>query len=257
MDNNITNSEKERYGLIDFLRGITLISMIVFHACWDLQYIFGVNMPWYTGKPGFIWERSICLPFIFMSGFCILFGRSRERKIKRGLLISICGALVSFVSIVFMDGSPIYFGVLTFIGFAMILFALLENLLTKCNPYIMILVNIILGTLLAKVSYGYIGIKGLFEKKLPEILYRNMFTTFFGFPFPKFSSSDYFAILPWIFVYGAGFYSCLILKNRGWLKYLTAPKKNIINLIGRHTLPIYMLHQPVIYGLLMVIFRLK
>lgn len=253
--NKVINSVKERYGLIDLIRGITLISMMLFHMCWDLQYMFGVDMPWYTGKLGFIWERSICVPFIFISGFCIHFGKNKSRKIKRGILISLGGLVVTFVSVLFLDDSPIYFGILTFIGFAMILFALMEDFFLKLKPSVMIAICAVLGLLTSKISYGYIGVNGLFEIAVPDKLYANMLTAFVGLPQPTFYSSDYFAVLPWIFLYGAGYYTCVIFKKYNTIRYLKRPANNPINFIGRHTLPIYMIHQPLIYVILLVIFR--
>ncbi|MBO6265369.1 MAG: DUF1624 domain-containing protein [Acidaminococcaceae bacterium] len=40
-----------RYQLLDTLRGFSLVSMILFHACWDLVYLFGYDWPWYKEPP--------------------------------------------------------------------------------------------------------------------------------------------------------------------------------------------------------------
>lgn len=41
-----------RYALLDELRGLDLLSMIGYHACWDLIFLFGMSAAWYTGLAG-------------------------------------------------------------------------------------------------------------------------------------------------------------------------------------------------------------
>ena len=49
-----------RYALLDELRGLDLLSMIGYHACWDLIFLFGMSAAWYTGWQGHLWQQSIC-----------------------------------------------------------------------------------------------------------------------------------------------------------------------------------------------------
>lgn len=44
-----------RYRLLDELRGLDLISMMLYHGMWDVVFLFGVAQKWYTGRPGFVW----------------------------------------------------------------------------------------------------------------------------------------------------------------------------------------------------------
>ena len=60
----------KRLHLLDALRGVTLISMTVFHGMWNLVYLFGMKADWYRGTPGYIWQQWICWTFILLSGFC-------------------------------------------------------------------------------------------------------------------------------------------------------------------------------------------
>ena len=39
---------RTRYAGPDTLRGLTLVSMMFYHACWDLAYIFGMDWGWYA-----------------------------------------------------------------------------------------------------------------------------------------------------------------------------------------------------------------
>ena len=51
-----------RYALLDELRGLDLVSMMLYHACWDMMFLFGIWMDWYIGWPGRLWQQSICCP---------------------------------------------------------------------------------------------------------------------------------------------------------------------------------------------------
>lgn len=66
MKNGHTTRQKApagRYALLDELRGLDLVSMMLYHACWDLVFLFDVNMRWYAGTPGRLWQQTICCSF--------------------------------------------------------------------------------------------------------------------------------------------------------------------------------------------------
>lgn len=44
-----------RYHLLDELRGLDLISMMLYHGMWDVVFLFGITQKWYIGRPGFLW----------------------------------------------------------------------------------------------------------------------------------------------------------------------------------------------------------
>ena len=50
--------EKKRYYLIDSLRAVAIINMVLYHALWDIVNIIGINIPWYSGSIGHIWQQS-------------------------------------------------------------------------------------------------------------------------------------------------------------------------------------------------------
>lgn len=87
-----------RYALLDELRGLDLVSMMLYHACWDMMFLFGIWMDWYIGWPGRLWQQSICWVFILLSGFCVPLG---HRTLKRGaqvfaaVAVSVLGRVLS------------------------------------------------------------------------------------------------------------------------------------------------------------------
>jgi len=67
-------STSTRCALLDELRGLDLISMMLYHGMWDLVYLFGVRAPWYGSWQGELWQQSIRWVFILLSGFCLPLG---------------------------------------------------------------------------------------------------------------------------------------------------------------------------------------
>lgn len=124
-------STSTRCALLDELRGLDLISMMLYHGMWDLVYLFGVRAPWYGSWQGELWQQSICWVFILLSGFCLPLGR---HPVKRGAMVFGCGALVTAVTLIFMPADVVWFGVLTLLGSAMIITGLLEKWLEKVPP---------------------------------------------------------------------------------------------------------------------------
>lgn len=55
---------RRRSGTLDSLRGLTLVSMMAYHACWDLVYLYGMPWDWYRSFWAYAWQQSICCTFI-------------------------------------------------------------------------------------------------------------------------------------------------------------------------------------------------
>ncbi len=241
-----------RYTLLDTLRGIALVSMILYHGTWDVVYAFGVKLSWFPSVFSNLWQESICQTFILLSGFCFSLGK---RRLKRGFIVFGAGILVSIATFIFMPRSRILFGVLTLIGSSMLIMVPLSRLLEKVNPYVGTTVALVLFWLTKRITKGVIGIGGLELLRLPKWLYRGYATAFFGFPQLGFRSSDYFPLFPWIFLFIAGFFIYRIFKKHDLLAKLPQLSLPIFTLVGRHSLMVYLLHQPIVYGALYVIFN--
>ena len=203
MKNGHTTRQKApagRYALLDELRGLDLVSMMLYHACWDMMFLFGIWMDWYAGMPGRLWQQTICWVFILLSGFCAPFGR---HMLRRGTVVFGAGAVVTLATLVFMPEGRVIFGVLTFLGTAMLLTGVLEPLLKKVMPAVGLAVSAVLFAVCYPVGLGWVGLGG-WKLMLPQSLYANYFTAFFGFYPDWFYSADYFGLLPWLFLFWAG-----------------------------------------------------
>lgn len=191
-----------RYALLDELRGLDLVSMMLYHGCWDLVNLFGIQADWYYGLPGHLWQQSICWVFILLSGFCVQLG---HHTLRRGAQVFGAGALVTAVTLLFMPEDRVIFGVLTLLGSAMLLTGLLEKPLRHIPPAAGFAISAVLFALTRNVSAGYLGF-GSLRLWLPQTLYANCVTAYFGFYPWWFYSTDYFALLPWLFLFWAGYF---------------------------------------------------
>lgn len=230
---------------LDTLRGVTLVSMIAYHACWDLVYLFGLDWPWYRTAGAYVWQQSICWTFILLSGFCWPLGRHR---VRRGLLAFGGGLLVSAVTWFVMPEDGIFFGVLSLLGTATLLTIPMKPLLQRLPARAGLAGSFLLFLLLRDVNQGYIGFEGVHLLELPQGLYRNLFTACLGFPPADFHSTDYFSLFPWIFLFLTGYF--LFLLRREEPAPLRLP---VVTALGRHSLAIYLLHQPLVYGVLLAL----
>lgn len=246
MEKNITEHPAERYALLDELRGLDLVNMMAYHALWDLIYLFGIRAEWYVGWQGRLWQFCICSVFILLSGFCIPLG---HHAFKRGVQVFLGGAAVTAVTLLFMPEDRVIFGVLTFLGSAMLLTALCRPLLEKIPAGWGLAASLALFALCYPISSGYLGFLN-FRIYLPGVLYANYFTAYLGFMPWWFYSTDYFPLLPWLFLFWAGYFLHRVI-GRQRMKPLRRSLCPPLGWLGRNSLILYLLHQPVIYGLLM------
>ena len=244
----MTPKTSKRLHLLDALRGLTLISMAAYHAMWNLVWLYGMDCRWYRGPLGYLWQQSICWTFILLAGFCF---RMSRNHLKRGALIFLGGVVVSLVTHTLTPASRITFGVLTFTGSAVLLMAPAEKPLRKVPPLPGLAVSGVLFALLRNVPQGQLGFESLVIAAVPEELYRNYFTTYLGFPHRGFYSADYFPLIPWLLLFVCGYFLFRFFSEKGWNEKLFARGRfPVLNFLGRNSLLVYLLHQPIIYGLM-------
>lgn len=247
----LNRQKSDRSDLLDCLRGWTVLNMVLFHGLWDFFHVFDVKSEWFYNTPGFLWQQMICCTFILLSGFCAAMGR---KAFRRGLVIFGLGFVITAVTAIAAPEEIICFGVLTLIGSCMMLTGLLKTVLQKISSQAGVFISLLLFIVTRGVNKGYIGVFFWEWRELPEALYRNYVTAYLGFPFDGFYSTDYFSLLPWLFLFLCGFY----LYGVGGKQILAVKWKGIqgFNFIGRHALIIYVLHQPFLYGLMIMLQRI-
>lgn len=244
-------AEKKRYHLLDVLRGLCLIVMIYDHVMYDLDYVADVPWAdfshWAVQLPG-TW---CAFGFWILSGACFHLSR-RPLKNARKIL---AGALaVSAVTIPLIPGGEIWFGVLHGIGCAYLLTVLLHPWLKKVNPFVGLGVSAVLFCLLWLLPQGQLGCLSIPLVNLPVQWYQFAFLAPLGLPSPDFYSADYFPLLPWVFAFWMGYFGWQCNGVKEWVERrnnLTCPP---LQWMGRNSLLLYLVHQPVLYGLTLLIF---
>lgn len=244
------NTSKTRYALIDGLRGLALVNMVLYHFCFDIFSIYGLQPKWTLHPAAVVWERYICFSFILLAGVSLNFSR---RSAKRGLIVSAAGALMTAVTLLVLPDFVIWFGVLTCIGACVLLTQALRPRLEKLNPFVGFGIASALFLLFYSAPVGYLGCFTAGLLPLPQWLYQNHVTAFFGFPPAGFYSSDYFPLLPWLFLFLCGFFLWRSIVRLHGENFFIRPIP-FLSRVGKYTLWVYLLHQPVLMGVCFCIF---
>lgn len=91
---------QKRITVFDTIRGFTMLSMAGFHTCYDLAYLYGWKMPWFT-QTIFqdIWRASISWVFLFIAGWMCTLSRNNIKRATKyaaaALVVWIATTLVS------------------------------------------------------------------------------------------------------------------------------------------------------------------
>lgn len=237
--------KNKRLTLPDIIRGYSLLAMIIYHTLWDLAFIAPCSIPWFFSTGAYIWQQSICWTFILISGFCTGLGHHR---LKRGIVILICSLMISVITILVIPDEAVKYGVLCLIASGMLLTVPLDSFFKKIPPSAGLTVCFCTFLITRNIPDGFLGFEQFNIAGMPSFLYQNNLTAYLGFPGADFRSSDYFPVIPWIFLYFSGYFLFLLFKNNEWLKYLSPFNIRFLQWMGRHSLIIYLIHQPVIYG---------
>ena len=242
-----------RYSLIDGIRGISIVSMVLFHFSYDVFMVYGVSPGWYGQLPVRLWQQSICWTFILLSGLCWNLSR---RPLRRGLLLVGCGAAITLVTGWVMPSQRILYGVLNLLGLSALLLIPLDKVFRKIPAWAGLGGALLLFALTKNVSRGSLGFEGLVLCRLPSWLYATDLLAVVGFPSPSFWSTDYFPLLPWFFLFCAGYFLWSLLDKSPRAKALLQPGLRPLSFLGRHSLVIYLIHQPALMAVFTVLGRI-
>ena len=242
-----------RYPFLDALRGFSICSMTLYHLLWDAVYLGGCSLPWYEGTAGYLWQQSICWVFIAVSGAALALEikkKGRKRTAKSRLVLVGWASAITFVTRQAMPHEPIYFGVLFFLGAASLLTLCLWPVMEK-KPRGAAIFCGALFFFLRNAPQGSWGFERMVGPALPTALTRfGLFSAFWGFPPRDFYSSDYFPMVPWWGLFGAASAVGALWLKEGFIPNLLQKDIPFLRKLGRKSLWIYLLHQPVIMGLL-------
>lgn len=240
-----------RIYFMDEIRGFDLILMVFFHAFYVIGYIF--NFWWGEALFRFFSpvEPFFAGLFIFICGISCRLSHSNW---KRGCLLLLVSLGLSLFLYLFMPDEMIWFGILHFLSVSILLFALCRPLLNKIPPFAGILACALFFLLtwwIPPYHGSLLGIKGLISLSIPSSWVANPLLYPLGLG--KGSGADYFPLLPWFFCFLAGSFTGVWAKQNRFPAFMYKSRLPWLAWLGRHTLVIYVIHQPVVYGLCLLI----
>lgn len=235
-----------RIPLMDELRGFAVLCMVFYHAFYTLSLLLG----WQWCKallqffaPAEPWFAGI---FLFLSGVACQLSRS---NVRRGLRLLFVAAGVSVATLLFVPQEAVYFGILHLLSVCMILVGLTKPWLDRVPLWVGLAVCA--GGFLSTMYLhrGFLGIASIPLVSLPDSLYTTNLLMPLGIYSASFFSSDYFPLFPWMF----GFLGGVLLGRYATPERLPAfayrAHVPFLSFLGRHALIFYIAHQPLIYGL--------
>ncbi len=236
---------KKHFELLDVYRGFAIFLMFVYHFSYDLNY-YGFIQQHFTQDPFWTSFRTLIVTlFLIIMGISLYLasyqGLQKKHFKRRLLLLLFYASLVSIGSWIMFPKAMILFGILHFIAAASIL-GLLFIRLGK--------INLILGFILIVVSQNFSF--AIFDQ--PALQWFGLTTKL---PF----AVDYVPLLPWFGVVLIGIYLGDYLSQQPTKPFINNLKKwnsvhpinKLLALAGRHSLHIYILHQPLFLGILYII----
>lgn len=236
-------NSKPRIWELDALRGVCILCVLVVHFLFDLSFFGGLDLTlpaWYV----FIQEYGGAI-FVVLSGVCVTLG---SKSVRRGLIVFACGMLITAVTYgmyrLGMSGADVVvkFGVLHLLGVCMLVYPAFK----KLPPAALAL----LGLAIAITGYA-----------IRSVIVPQRWLFPLGLTYEGFTSSDYFPLFPQLgyFLIGAAIGKTAYREKRTLLPG-SFQKTGIARFFcwcGRQSLFIYLLHQPIVYGLLELVLLLR
>ena len=231
---------KKRVWELDAFRGLCILGMIVVHLVYALVDVYRL-VDWnYPPWLRFVQNWGGIL-FFLLSGICATLG---TRCVRRGLIVFACGLLVSAVTVALYRmgmanrGILIYFGVLHCLGVCMLVWPIFRRL-----PWWILAC---LGIVFVILGFVFDGMSSPCKLLMPLGIVWNYFAT-----------ADFFPLFPNLgyFLLGGALGRTLYRRQQSLLPGLRADRGilKFLQACGRHSLWIYLLHQPILHGLCMIL----
>ena len=233
---------KKHFEVIDLVRGFAILLMFIYHFSYDLNYFGFIQENFASGKFWINFRLIIVALFLTVMGISLYlasYQRLNKKRFKqRLLLLVVYSLLVSISSWVMFPKAMILFGILHFITVASVLGLLFIRLG---------IINLFLG-----LSIIFMG------QFLEFPIFNQLYLHWIGLMTKLPTTVDYVPIFPWFGVVLVGIYLGQLLVQRPADSFLLSwkshhPISKLMTLGGRHSLHIYMLHQPLFLGILYII----
>ncbi|MCC7429095.1 MAG: DUF1624 domain-containing protein [Alphaproteobacteria bacterium] len=227
-----------RLDALDALRGGAILAMVVFHLGWDLT-AFGLADPALTAAPAWtLFGLAVTVTFLGLVGFNLSLATRRglrpARFLRRLAVIAASAAAVSLATWLFDPGGFVFFGILHCIALGSVLalpFLRAPAWLVATSAVAILAAPQIARGAVAGAPWHWLGLAA----EVPR-------------------SGDYVPILPWFGVILAGLLAGRLAARRaGWAPWHWQARHRgarALAAVGRWSLAIYLVHQPILVGLL-------
>jgi len=225
---------------IDALRGAAILAMIAYHFCFDLRY-YGVLNADFEHSPFWLTARSLILSsFLLLAGISLVLAvRTNPSPAKFWWhigVIAVCAAAVSAGSYALFPKTFIWFGVLHAIAVSLVLARPLV-----ARPALALALGV--AVLVAGLAFTH----AVFDHRA---------LAWIGFMTAKPATVDYVPLFPWTGVLLLGVALGHILCRNNWSAAAGAQRwPGWVAFLGRHSLVVYMLHQPLLIGVLWLVLK--
>jgi uncharacterized membrane protein len=229
-----------RVDAVDCARGLALIGMAAYHLSWDLAD-FRLAPPGLPFTPGMrLLSHTVASVFLALVGVSLALAHRKGFNLsafwRRFGIIAGAAALVTAGSVVFAPGEGIFFGILHCIAAASLIAA----------PFVG-------APAWASLAVGVIAIVA--PLLIRSTLFDPPWLLWLGLGEALPNTLDWRPLMPWA---GVVFLGLAAARTPGVMRKLTSPERwrasssaaRAACFAGRHSLPIYLVHQPVLIGLL-------
>lgn len=250
---NMQFNKTHRIYFLDALRGISILYVILYHLLYDVEFIFGKTIGFFHSWGMEAVHFFFLAILIGVSGISTAFSRNIFR---RGAILYILGMLITLGTALFMPENLIVFGILSFFGLIMLLYAAAKPFLDRIDWRVQLAVWILLYIIFRNFSQENTLDFLFFKLEIPQALHEIPYLYPVGIVPNGFYSADYFPLIPWGFIFLCGTAlskPILAEKFPAWFYTFKTP---VLDFLGRHTLLIYIAHQPLIFGALWLIYSI-
>jgi uncharacterized membrane protein len=224
---------------IDALRGSAICLMVVYHFSFDLRF-YRVIAADFEDDPFWLGFRALIVTsFLALVGVSLVLADAASsppaKFWKRVGVIAACALAVSAASYVFAGHRYIYFGILHAIAVASVLARPFVR-----RPYV-------------AAAAGLVIMAAAFLFSHPVFDHRAL--SWIGFTTRKPATEDYVPLVPWLGVVLGGIalgHALIATRFRALAPLANAPRW--LQWLGRHSLAVYMVHQPLLLGALWLVF---
>lgn len=240
---------KRRVLLLDEIRGFLIIMVVLYHLLYDLYVFFELDLPFFFSPPVEFLKYLGAGSFILISGIVCHYARS---NFKRGLICLAFALVITVFTYFVMPDQAIYFGILHLLAVCMILYGLLKKVFDRLPffPFFVLFAVLFFATF--HIPNGYFGLSEEVSILVPSSLYDSGLF-FLGFPGNGFNSADYYPLIPFAFLFFAGTLLGRFFVSESLPEFVYRGIAPPFRFLGRHTLVIYLVHQPILLGILYLI----